>query len=84
MCMVTQRFLSIILYNIGIKRTQSFSGNYQDCLSDVKAATTLQASYLKAIIRGKNKKKFENLKLNLNLAFFSLSERPKAPSEASL
>ncbi|CAH3190037.1 unnamed protein product, partial [Porites evermanni] len=27
-------------------------GNYQDCLSDVKAATTLQASYLKAIIRG--------------------------------
>ena len=68
--MVTLRFLSIILYNVGKKKIQSFSGNYQDCLSDVKAATTLQASYLKAIIRGKNKKKFVNLKLNLNLAFF--------------
>ena len=52
------------------KKIQSFSGNYQDCLSDVKAATTLQASYLKAIIRGKNKKKFVNMKFNLNLAFF--------------
>ncbi|CAH3182477.1 unnamed protein product, partial [Porites lobata] len=28
-----------------------YQGNYQDCLSDVKAATTLKASYLKAIIR---------------------------------
>ena len=32
----------------------SFSENYLDCLSDVKAATALQPSYLKAIIRGKN------------------------------
>ncbi|CAH3168609.1 unnamed protein product [Porites evermanni] len=31
-----------------------YRGNYHDCLSDVKAATTLQPSYLKAIIRGKN------------------------------
>ncbi|KAM7449856.1 Tetratricopeptide repeat protein 4 [Porites harrisoni] len=31
-----------------------YRGNYQDCLSDVKAATTLQPSYLKAIIRGAN------------------------------
>ena len=52
------RFLiiSIILKNIKnrCKKFQSFSGNYQDCLSDVKAATTLQPSYLKAIIRGTN------------------------------
>ena len=32
----------------------SFSENYRDCLSDVKAATALQPSYLKAIIRGEN------------------------------
>ena len=29
-----------------------FSENYHDCLNDVKAATALQPSYLKAIIRG--------------------------------
>ncbi|KAM7447289.1 Tetratricopeptide repeat protein 4 [Porites harrisoni] len=29
-------------------------GNYPDCLSDVKAATALQPSYLKAIITGAN------------------------------
>ena len=28
--------------------------NYHDCLNDVKAATALQPSYLKAIIRGKS------------------------------
>ena len=32
----------------------SFSENYHDCLSDVKAATALQPFYLKAIMRGKN------------------------------
>ena len=32
----------------------SFSENYRDCLNDVKAATALQPSYLKAIIRGEN------------------------------
>ncbi|XP_073232027.1 stress-induced-phosphoprotein 1-like [Porites lutea] len=35
-------------------------GNYQDCLSDVKAATALQPSYLKAIIRVN--KQFESMK----------------------
>ena len=29
-----------------------FSENYQDCLSDIKAATSLKPNYLKAIIRG--------------------------------
>ena len=52
--------VSIILYNIGMKK--SFSGNYHDCITDVKAATALRPSYLKAIIRGKKKlNKFGNL-----------------------
>ncbi|XP_073232029.1 stress-induced-phosphoprotein 1-like [Porites lutea] len=37
-----------------IKYSQPCFRNYPDCLSDVKAATALQPSYLKAIIRGAN------------------------------
>ena len=48
-----RNFILIILltndYHMGI-----FSENYHDCLNDVKAATALQPSYLKAIIRGEN------------------------------
>ena len=34
--------------------SSSFSGNYHDCLGDIKAATALQPSYPKALIRGEN------------------------------
>ena len=40
--------------------SSSFSGNYHDCLGNIKAATALQPFYLKAIIRGENKR---NLKI---------------------
>ena len=33
------------------------SGNYQDSLSDVRAATALQPTHLKAIVRGKEKRR---------------------------
>ena len=47
-----QHFLSKINYQYLTRIIIVSSGNYQDSLSDARAATTLQPTYLKAIVRG--------------------------------
>lgn len=63
--------MKAVIFNTGMKI--SFSGNYHDCLSDIKAATALQPSYLKAIFRGENERKSKILNFYC-LYFITLSK----------
>ena len=51
---IQTRHINLFLFLRMIIIWVSFLENYHDCLNDAKAATALQPSYLKAIIRGEN------------------------------